>query len=269
MRAPPGAAVKVFRVLTRGTVFVCLMCSCFAECVVRACGRKPDAASRAAILQRWSRRILSCLRVQISITGEIPAHGLIVSNHVSYLDILAFSAVARCVFLAKSEIRSWPFIGWIAGLTGTVFIDRTRRIQTHHLQPQIRKQLESGISLVLFPEGTSTDGRHILPFRSSFFQAAVSAAIPITATHLSYELAEGDGDPVTDVAYWGDMTLLPQFLKLLTKNRVIAHVRFSDHPRIFSNRKEAAREMQQEVTDLGNQTHRILSAESDFLEQPR
>ena len=269
MRAPPGAAVKVFRVLTRGTVFVCLMCSCFAECLLRSCGRKPDGVSRAAILQRWSLRILSCLRVQISIAGEIPGHGLIVSNHVSYLDILAFSAAARCVFLAKSEIKSWPFIGWIAGLTGTVFIDRTRRIQTHHLQPQIRKQLESGIPLVLFPEGTSTDGRHILPFCSSFFQAAVSAAIPITAAHLSYELAEGDGDPVTDIAYWGDMTLLPQFLKLLMKNRVTAKVRFSDHPKVFFDRKQAAREMQQEVTEMGNQAHRILSTELDFLEQPR
>ena len=251
MRAPPGAALKVFRVVTRGTVFVCLMCSCFADCLLRSFGRNPDASSRAAILQRWSRRILSSLRVQVSIMGEIPARGLIVSNHVSYLDILAFSAASRCVFLAKSEIKSWPFIGWIASLTGTVFIDRTRRIQTHHLQPQLRKQLESGIPLVLFPEGTSTDGRHILPFRSSFFQAAVSAAIPITAAHLSFELAEGEGDPATDIAYWGDMTLLPQFLKLLTKSRVTARLRFSDHPREFSDRKQAAREMQQEVADLG------------------
>jgi 1-acyl-sn-glycerol-3-phosphate acyltransferase len=241
-------------VILRGGGVVCLICLCLVECLLRAM-RRPDAVSRAAILQRWSGRILSCLRVQVSMTGTVPAKGLIVCNHVSYLDILVLSSAARCVFLAKSEIKSWPFIGWIASLTGTVFIDRSRRIQTHHLQPQVQRQLKSGLPLLLFPEGTSTDGRNILPFRSSFFQAAVTVAAPVTAAYLAYELPEGDGDPVTDIAYWGEMTLLPQFFKLLTKARATARLRFSDCSRVFFDRKQAAREMEQEVSELGNQIH--------------
>lgn len=175
---------------------------------------------------------------------------MIVSNHLSYLDILVFSSVTRCSFISKSEIKSWPFVGWIARMTGTIFIDRSRRSQTHSLQPQVQNRLASGMTVLLFPEATSTDGQEILPFRSSLFESAVVATAPVTAAYLSYELPDGDGDPVIDIGYWGDMTLMPQFLKLLTKSRVEAIVRFSEHPRVFSDRKIAAREMQREVAEL-------------------
>lgn len=252
MREPAGPSIKAFRVLTRFPVFVCLVCLCLCHCLLRALARKSDAGSRAEVLHRWSRRILSCLRVQLSVLGTVPTRGMIVSNHLSYLDILVFSSVARCSFISKSEIKSWPVVGWIARMTGTIFIDRSRRSQTHSLQPQVQNRLASGVLVLLFPEATSTDGQEILPFRSSFFESAVAATAPITAAYLSYELPDGDGDPVMDIAYWGDMTLIPQFFKLLTKSRIKAIVGFSDHPRVFNDRKQAAREMQREVTELGN-----------------
>ena len=177
---------------------------------------------------------------------------MIVSNHLSYLDILVFSSVARCCFISKREIKSWPVVGWIATMVGTIFIDRSRRSQTHSLQPQVQTRLAAGVPVLLFPEATSTDGQEILSFRSSFFESPVAVAAPITAAYLSYELPDGDGDPVLDIYYWGDMTLMPQFLKLLTKSRIKAIVCFSDHPRVFTDRKQAAREMQREVIELGN-----------------
>jgi len=251
VRASAGPTVKAFRVLTRFPVFVCLVCLCFCHCLLRTLARKSDAASRAAVLQRWCRRISSCFRVEPSVLGSIPTRGMIVSNHLSYLDILVFSSVAGCAFISKREIKSWPFVGWIASMTGTIFIDRSRRSQTHSLQPQMQKHLASGVPILLFPEATSTDGREILPFRSSFFEPAVAVSAPITAAHLSYEMPDGDGDPVMDICYWGDMTLMPQFFKLLAKSRVKAIVYFSDHPRVFSDRKIAAREMHDEVVELG------------------
>lgn len=195
---------------------------------------------------------MSGLRVQLSVLGTVPTRGMIVSNHLSYLDILVFSSVIRCSFISKSEIKSWPFVGWIARMTGTIFIDRSRRSQTHSLQPQVQNRLASGVTVLLFPEATSTDGQEILPFRSSLFESAVVVAAPITAACLSYELPDGDGDPVMDIGYWGDMTLLPQFFKLLTKSRIKAMVHFSDHSRAFRDRKQAAREMQREVAELAN-----------------
>ena len=81
---------------------------------MRTLARKSDAASRADVLQRWCARILSCLQVQLAVLGPIPVRGMIVSNHLSNLDILVFSSVARCVFISKSEVKSWPFVGWQA-----------------------------------------------------------------------------------------------------------------------------------------------------------
>lgn len=236
--------------LARFPLFLCLVGLCFADCVLHACLGKSDPASRAATLQRWCKRVLSCLRVRVSVVSPIPTQGLIVSNHSSYLDILVFSAIARCMFVSKSEIKSWPFIGWIASLTGTVFVDRARPSQTQHPQQEMQDSLKAGGLLALFPEGTSTDGRELLPFRSSLFEAAVAVAAPITAAYISYELPQGDGDPVMDICYWDDMTLMPHFFKLLTKAEITATVNFSGQPKTFHDRKQAAREMQREVAEL-------------------
>lgn len=251
MSASSGLVLKIFRVLTRGPAFVCLVCLCLADCLFHVCLRRSDAASRPRILQRWNRRILACLRVEVSVFGSVPAHGLIAANHISYLDIIVFSSVTGCSFVSKSEIASWPFIGCIARLTGTVFVDRSRRSQTHPLQLQMQELLKAGRCLVLFPEGTSSDGRQVLPFRSSLFEAPVAASCPIIAACLSYDLPEGEGDPAQEIGYWGDMTLFPQFIKLLAKTRVNAIIHFSNHPKMFHNRKQAAHEMHQEVAELG------------------
>jgi len=252
VRASSGPFLKIFRVLTRGHLFLCLACACLAECLMRSAVGKLDTDSRSEVLQRWCRRLLSCLRVQVSVFGTIPSRGLIVSNHLSYVDIFVFSATARCMFVSKSEIKSWPLVGWVARMTGTVFVDRARRSQTDVPQLQMQERLSAGGLLVLFPEATSTNSRELLPFRSSFFEAAVAVAAPVTAAHISYELPEGDGDPVTDICYWGEMTLFPHLIKLLTKTRIQATVRFSGQPRTFPNRKQAAKEMQREVAELGN-----------------
>ncbi|HEY6251469.1 MAG TPA: lysophospholipid acyltransferase family protein [Candidatus Angelobacter sp.] len=252
MRASSGPATKVFRVLIRGSAFVCLACLCLADCLLHGALRKLDAASRPRILQRWSKRILSCIKVHVWVLGPTPAQGLIVSNHLSYLDILVLSSVAHCMFVSKSEVKSWPLVGWIARMTGTVFVDRGRPSQTNRPQEEMQERLKAGAPLVLFPEGTSTDGRQMLPFLSSLFEAVIELGAPVTAAHVSYELAEGDGDPATDICYWGEMTLFPHFIKLLTKTSVKVTVRFSSQPKIFGDRKQAALEMQREVAELGN-----------------
>jgi lyso-ornithine lipid O-acyltransferase len=263
VNAPPNPAVKIFRVITRAPVFLCLVGLCFADCLLHACLPKFDPASRVALLQRWCRRVLACLRVRFSVLGPVPARGLIVSNHLSYVEILVFSAATRCTFVAKGEIRSWPFIGWIASLTGNVFVDRARPSQTRHPQQEIQDRLQANGLLVLFPEGTTTDSRELLPFRSSLFEAAVAVAAPITAAYVSYELPQGDGDPVMDICYWDNRTLIAHFFNLLTKAEITVTVKFSDQPKIFHDRKQAAREMQREVAELGNalkSSHRMTLA---------
>lgn len=219
---------------------------------------KTGLAQRPFPLHRWSARLLPWIDVTIHCQGEPPAGGLIVSNHVSYLDILVFSAAAPCAFVAKKEVRSWPGVGWIATLCGAIYIDRARRDDTHSIQPLMAASLAAGVRLVLFPEGTSSDGRQVLPFRSSLFQPAVESRAPVTAACISYEIEHGD--PAVDVCYYGDMMMGPHAAKLFRKGGVKATLRFGARARVFADRKVAARELYEEVNALKSQHAAAVSA---------
>lgn len=168
-----------------------------------------------------------------------------------------FSAIAPCAFVAKREIKGWPGIGWIATLAGTIYIDRSRPDNTHSIQPQMAAVLASGVRVVLFPEGTSSDGRQVLPFRSSLFQPAIANHTPITAACISYEIE--DGDPAVDVCYYGDMVLGPHAVKLFGKGGVTAKLRFGDGAKVFTDRKDAARQLYEEVNALRSQPAALAS----------
>jgi 1-acyl-sn-glycerol-3-phosphate acyltransferase len=174
---------------------------------------------------------------------------LIVSNHLSYLDILCFSTVMPSIFVSKSEVRGWPVFGALTTMAGTVYIDRKLRSDTHNANEGIRQALQQGLRVVIFPEGTSSDGSGVLPFYPSLFEPAVEGAMPITAAHISYSLPAGDVG--RDVAYWGDLTFFPHLLNLLSKRGLSATVTFGDAARRFDDRKKAAAEMREEVVGLG------------------
>lgn len=233
------------------TVFACLF-----EYLVNALTGKTSLPRRIDVLHRWSARLLPWLGVSFASQGTVPAGGLVVSNHLSYLDILVFSAIAPCVFVAKREIKVWPGIGWVATLAGTIYVDRSRPDGTHSIQPQMAAALASGVRVVLFPEGTSSDGRQVLPFRSSLFQPAIENHTPITAACLSYEIE--DGDPV-DVCYYGDAVLGPHAAKLFGKGGVTANLRFGAGAKVFTDRKDAARQLYEEVNALRSQPAALIS----------
>jgi len=249
LRETAGPIRKVLRVLRRCAAMAFYICGCLLEYAVKLATGRRDAASRAVVLHTWSARMLRRLNVSLSVEGTPPTQGLIVSNHLSYLDILVFSAAAPCAFVAKREVRSWPGVGWIATLAGCIYIDRSRRSATHSIQPAIHAALAGGSRLVLFPEGTSSDGKRLLPFRSSLLQPAVADEAPITAARLLYEL--DDGDPANDVCYWGDMALVPHALRLFARSGVRASLRFGARARVFTSRKEAAEKLWDEVNALG------------------
>jgi 1-acyl-sn-glycerol-3-phosphate acyltransferase len=239
---------RALRLMGRGVLAFCCVCGCLTDFMFHAMVGRLNTRSRASILQRWSARLLSFLRVDIQVDGEIPQRGLIVSNHLSYLDILIYSAVSACVFVSKREVKSWPGVGWISSLSGTIYIDRARRTDTHSVQEEMQAPLSSGMRLVLFPEGTSSDGSRLLHFHSSLFQPAVDLKAPITAAAIDYLVT--DGNAALEACYWGDMTLLPHVLNLLTKESVQATLRFSCEQLTFKDRKEAARVMQSRVEQL-------------------
>jgi len=154
-------------------------------------------------------------------------------------------------------VRSWPGIGWAATLAGCIYIDRSRQHATHSIQPQMAAALAAGVPVVLFAEGTSSDGREVLPFRSSLLQPAVEGRMPIAAACISYAIE--DGDPAMDVCYYGDHVLGTHSMKLFAKNGVTATVRFADRAHVFVDRKEAARQLHAQVSALKDQSAATVS----------
>jgi 1-acyl-sn-glycerol-3-phosphate acyltransferase len=202
-------------------------------------------ATRAMWLQQSSRRLLRVFRIETRFTGDIPSGGLLVCNHLSYLDILVLSALAPCVFVAKREVKHWPVIGWFAKLAGTVFVHREQRLQAVQTVDEIEAALQTGSVAVLFPEGTSSGGETVLPFKSSLLEPAARQSHSLTAGLLQYEL--GDGDVSEEVCYWKDMTLVPHLINLCSKRAVQASVHFNHLREGNADRKQLARQLHAEV----------------------
>jgi 1-acyl-sn-glycerol-3-phosphate acyltransferase len=217
------------------------------------CGLCPKASrrrARAVWLQNLNRRVLRIFQSEIQTAGTIPSSGLLICNHLSYLDILVLSSLTPAIFVAKREVKSWPLMGLLAQLGGTVFIDRQRRTHVGQVNDEIQDVLNGGALVVIFPEGTSSDGKIILPFKSSLLEPAVQQKHPLTAGCIQYSLA--DGDTGADVCYWGDAVFLPHLLNLLSKRSVRASVRFATVQNRSSDRKELARQLHSEVSGLKN-----------------
>jgi 1-acyl-sn-glycerol-3-phosphate acyltransferase len=178
----------------------------------------------------------------------MPAHGLIVSNHLSYLDILCYSSIAPCIFVSKSEVRGWPVFGRLATNGGTIYVDRGSRTDAGRVAAEIENALRGGIRVVLFPEGTSSGGDSVLPFYAPLLESAIRAGASITAACISYEI-EG-GDPRQDVCYWGDMTFATHFLALLGKGKVHANILFGEAREGLADRKVAAKVLHEDVVAL-------------------
>jgi 1-acyl-sn-glycerol-3-phosphate acyltransferase len=208
----------------------------------------PSRVTRALWLHRWSRVLLRRWGISVGSRGAMPMSGLVVSNHLSYLDVLAYSALGPCVFVSKAEVREWPLFGALAKMAGTIFVDRKRARSAPQSNGEIEAVLGQKMAVVLFPEATSSDGSTVIPFRSSLFEAVIQSDESITPAAICYE-AEG-GTVERDVCYRADMTFGPHLLKLLSLKSIAAFIRFGRevHPR--NDRKVAARLAHKEVVEL-------------------
>jgi lyso-ornithine lipid O-acyltransferase len=210
--------------------------------------RIPDSAARAHWLQRICRRALRVFGVHLRVTGPIPSSGLLVCNHISYLDILVLAATTPCVFVSKCEIKQWPVFGWLASLAGTLFLRRDKRSDVARITREMRRVLEEGVLVVLFAEATTSDGREVLPFKSSLLEPATAQPHAVSAGFLEYALT--DGDVAEEVCFWKDMTFLPHLLNLCSKCGVDAQVRFTEIRQTGLDRKHLARRLHSEVLRL-------------------
>lgn len=213
--------------------------------------RLPDNASRrqaAEWLHETCVRGLQAIHLQLRISGKPPTQGLIVSNHLSYLDILCYSAALPCVFVSKAEVERWPIFGRYARWSGSVFVRRHDRGDAARANLNVAESLKDGVPVVLFPEGTTSDGHRIQRFHSTMLQPAIDAASPVTPCAIRYELDEGD--PGQEVAWWGDMTLLPHFWNLVGKKSIRAGIVFGRPMIAAGDRKQLSHVLHEEVVAL-------------------
>lgn len=184
-----------------------------------------------AITRTVCRGALAILRLSLQIEGQpLRDRGAFVANHASWLDIFALNAAASVYFVAKAEVAGWAGIGWLARATGTVFIRRDRREAASHAAT-LEARLRAGHKLLFFPEGTSSDGQRVLPFKTTLFAAFLSPELRdflhVQPVSVVYHTPAG-ADPRC-LAWWGDMDFGPHLLRVLAMPRA-GQVRLIFHP---------------------------------------
>ena len=208
-----------------------------------------DASSKARWLQLTCRRLLRVLAVSVESKGQ-PAHGaVIVSNHMSYIDIVVMAASTPVVFVSKKEVRQWPLFGWFAEKAGTRFIDRNKRGDVARIADEIEPVMAADLTVVMFLEGTTTDGRGVRPFRSSLLEPAVQKGWRIVPAALGYRVPQGRSVE-QEVCWWGDMTLAPHLLNFTTLPWVTARISWGYAMPARGDRKILAEVLHQQVVKL-------------------
>ena len=189
-----------------------------------------SAATRAQLIRWWSRDCLAICGVGFDVRdlgganwdGKGLGGCLVVANHVSWLDIVVLNAVRPMHFIAKSEIRGWPVLGTLTVSTGTIFIERGRRHAVHDVIRKMVGQMRAGTVCAVFPEGTTSDGRGLLPFHANLIEAALEAQAPVLPLAVRYLDHE---QPSVRAAYYGEDTLIGSVARVLGAPGLVVHVR--------------------------------------------
>jgi len=211
-----------------------------------------DPEARLRRVRDWSHALLAILSIRLRVHGERPPRRplLIVANHVSWVDIFALDAVAPVRFVAKSEIRAWPAIGWLAGKAGTLFIRRGHHGHAGRLSRVVAERLIAGERFAVFPEGTTTPGDVLLPFHASLIQPAVLAGVPVVPVAIRY--TRTDGSLCREAAYDGDRSLLLTLRQMWTLAEIRVDLSFGDPliPASGRDRRVLAREAEAAIAAL-------------------
>jgi 1-acyl-sn-glycerol-3-phosphate acyltransferase len=219
--------------------------------------RPQTREQRADWLHRFCARAMRGMGIEIEVVGSFPERGAVISNHLSYLDIVVFAALNPCVFVSKAEIAAWPVVGWMTTMSGTVYVERGHGGSAMNARQGMQDTMDAGLPVVFFPEGTTTNGSELLKFHSGLLAQAMLGGGPVTAAFVRYTLGGENGPALSvadDVCYWGDRNMLGHIFTFLSLQGVRAEVRFADGPIAFSSdgmhRKLAAVEARAAVAAL-------------------
>jgi lyso-ornithine lipid O-acyltransferase len=190
---------------------------------------------------------MNCLGICLAIEGPLPKSGLVVSNHLGYLDIVLYAAAIPCCFVSKNEVGYWPIFGSLARAGATVFIDRTKSASANATAVELARRLSLHVLVLLFPEGTSTDGTEVARFHPRLFRPAIEQQAPITEAAICYR-PDGCAEE-RDICWHGDAAFIPHLWKVMGIRRVCARIRFNQ-PQIYQDARTAAQTAQANIENM-------------------
>jgi 1-acyl-sn-glycerol-3-phosphate acyltransferase len=193
----------------------------------------------------------------IDVTGRVPATGMIVSNHLSYLDAVVLGALTPAVFVAKQEVRSWPLVGWLTAGGGTIYLKRENVRAAVDVNRKLASAIEQNVPIVIFPEGTTTGATDPLPFHPALFEPAQRSGAAVWPASLVYTINSGSEGVAEKVCYWGDMTFMPHLLLLMRQRNLGATVCVADEPVFAPTRNELAVKSHTAVTEMFREGARV------------
>lgn len=208
------------------------------------------------VLHAWARTVRKILSMRVECIGSVPLEtGIWVSNHLSYVDIVLIASEMRTAFVAKHEVASWPVIGHVVRLAGTVFVDRQRHRSLPLANAGIQARLKAQTRVVVFAEGSSTNGDSVLPFRAPLLAIAASGGYPVNHGFISYRISDDPRENLRtrdEICWWGEAGFFPHIAGLLKLRQFEARIVFGEQAIQNSDRKLLA-------TDL----HRAVCAQSE------
>lgn len=220
--------------------------------------RHPIERWRNFYMRGWSKGVAIILNIHFTVKGPPPtAPFIIVSNHLSYIDIVPMFIHMRCTFVAKKEVKSWPVLGPMVKTMGVIFIDRTVKRDVTRVNEILSKSLNEKQGIVLFPEGTTTGGDRVLPFRSSLLDFPASKSIPVYYSAIQY-LTSGDDPPADEtVCFYGARDPFHKHVfKLSGNKRIECEVVYSEEPVQTNDRKDLAEALHKNVEKLASSLRR-------------
>ncbi len=248
--------MSFFRNLWRAFLIVAYFGYATVELMIVRPHSRPE---RAAWLSRFCARTLRAMDVHYTVNGPIPTSGAVVSNHLTYIDILLHSAINPCVFVSKAELRKTFLLGWMSMMSGTIYVARGAGGSASKAAEGMAKGFRDGLPVVFFPEGTTGVGDEVaMPFRTGLIAQTIDAGAPMTASFITYALSAQDlaaGKTLRNDVHWGPQTMLAHIQSFLSLHHLHATVQFAEAPISFTaeavaNRKIAAVEARQAVIHL-------------------
>jgi 1-acyl-sn-glycerol-3-phosphate acyltransferase len=201
-------------------------------------------------IRKWCQQLLGIFQMRLSIIGAEQLedmHYLMSANHISWIDIHVINAFKPHYFVAKAEVASWPIFGWMAKQLGTLFIERGKASSIRKMIPELAAQLQQR-TICIFPEGTSTDGKQVAPFKPNLFEAAMVASAPVYALAIQYFDLQ-TGKKTTAPAFIGDMGLLDSIWNIICSPPICAEIRISAKLPVLHDRKALAELSQSLITE--------------------